>query len=471
MALIDTMQLYFHNTLSGEVEKFTPITNGKVGMYHCGPTVYGRAHIGNMRPYVFADVLRRLFTYQDFAVTQVINITDVGHLTDDADDGEDKVERKAKEANQTADTLTKQYTKIFFDDLDLLHVDRSKIIFPKATGHINEQIEMIKQLEAKGVTYKTTDGIYFDTSMFDAYGALGNVSIDEDGKRRIAENKEKRHSADFALWKFSKPTEKRQQEWDSPWGVGFPGWHIECSAMSQKYLGDTFDIHTGGVDHIPVHHNNEIAQSETANEKPQANYWLHVNHITIDGEKISKSLGNDIYLSDLEEKHISPLAYRYWLLTADYRTLVNFTWDAVTAAKQAYEKLVHQLAKLPVGGAINERYKQMFINAVNDDVNTAKGIALIWELLKDTSVSGADKRATILDFDNVLGLNLDATVQLAQQFVIAADVPDHVQKLVDDREAARAAKEFTKADALREMIADEGFDVQDSSEGPIVTPR
>jgi cysteinyl-tRNA synthetase len=466
------MDIYLHNTYSGELEKFQPLEPGKVGMYHCGPTVYGKTHIGHARPYIFADVLRRLFEYNQYQVTQIINITDVGHLTDDGDAGDDKIEKYAREAKLRAQDVTNLYTEDFFKTLDALNILRAKISFPKATEHIQEQIDMITELEQKGATYKTSDGIYFDTSTFSAYGELGNIDLEhlKEGAR-IGVNTEKKNPSDFALWKFSdssfsKPDEKRQQEWDSPWGVGFPGWHIECSAMSRKYLGETFDIHTGGIDHIPVHHNNEIAQSETVTGKPQANIWMHVNHILINGEKISKSLKNSLYLEDLELRDISPLAYRYWILTADYKTLMNFTWDAVLGAKTAFEKLVMQLAKLPDGGTVHPAYHKQLTQLVSDDMGTPRAIAKTWELLKDQSVTPADKKATIFDIDQILGLNLEAISFLASD--IQVEVPAHVQKLVTEREQARKANNYTKADALREMIQEAGFDVLDTPDGTSV---
>jgi cysteinyl-tRNA synthetase len=462
------MDIYLHNTYSGEIEKFTPLTTGHVGMYHCGPTVYGPTHIGHARPYVFADVLRRMFEYNGYSVSQIINITDVGHLTDDGNDGEDKVEKKARETNLRAEDVTRAYTEDFYSTLDALNILRSKITFPKATEHIAEQIEMIKALETKGATYTTSDGIYFDTTTFPSYGTLGAIDLSnlKEGAR-IGVHEEKKNPTDFALWKFSNPQEKRQQEWESPWGVGFPGWHIECSAMSRKYLGDTFDIHTGGVDHIPVHHNNEIAQSELVTGTIQANYWLHVNHILIDGQKISKSLGNGLLLRDLETKNISPLAYRYWLLTADYKTLLNFSWEAVTAAKKAFEKLVLYTSTLPDGGTVDPAYKKHFTQAINDVLHTAKVIATIWELIKDTSVSPADKKATLFDIDQVLGLNLEAVSFLAAS--IPLEIPQRIMKLATEREEARKGGNFTKADALRELIHSEGFEVVDTPNGPQIT--
>lgn len=463
--------IYLHNTYTSEVERFDPITPGHVGMYHCGPTVYSKSHIGHARPYIFADVLRRLFEYNGYTVTQVINITDVGHLTDDASDGEDKVEKFARESNQRAQDIAEHYTQDFFTLLDQLNVLRSRITFPRATDHIPEQIDMIQALEERGATYTTTDGVYFDTSVFPSYGTLGNINVEnlKEGAR-VDVNEEKRNPTDFALWKFSKPEDKRQQEWESPWGVGFPGWHIECSAMSQKYLGTTFDIHTGGVDHIPVHHNNEIAQSETANGAPLANYWLHVNHILINGEKIGKSLGNALYLDDLEARGISPLGYRYWLLTADYKTLINVSWDSLAAANTAFEKLIMHLARLPDGGVPDTLYQQQMTQAITDDVHTARVIALIWELLKDPSVEPAHKKATIFDIDRILGLNLEALAFLATDVTQSVTIPAHVAQLIEEREKARKAGNYSKSDALREMIREEGFELIDGKNGPTVSP-
>jgi len=461
--------IYFYNTLTKQKEVFKSITTDTVSMYNCGPTVYSKPHIGNMCSYIFADTIARALTYNNFKVNQVINITDVGHLTDDGDDGDDKMETSAQKTGTTAQEIANTYTKIFYTCLDALNINRSAITFTKATDHIPEQIAMIEKLEKKGHVYVISDGVYFDTATFPHYGKLGNTHTnDESQNQRISENTEKRQQSDFAVWKFSKPEETRQQEWDSPWGVGFPGWHIECSAMSQKYLGDTFDIHTGGIDHIPTHHNNEIAQSESVTGKPQANYWMHNNHVLIDGKKISKSLGNTIYFEDLEEKNISPLAYRYWILTADYKTLVNFTWDAVTAADKAFKKLITQLANFDTTttGSIHEIYKEKFIAAINDDLNTATGIAIIWELLKDDEVSAADKQATIYDFDKVLGLNIEALVAFANQLKnTMTNIPDEVTELGRKRDEARKNKDFGTADMLRDEARKLGFDIHDTEKG------
>ncbi len=470
-------QIFFYNTLHRKKEKFVPLKSGRVGMYHCGPTVYNYQHIGNYRAYIFADLLKRMFRYHDFTVSQVINITDVGHLTDDEDQGQDKIEEGARQEHKTAAEIIKRYTDDFLLNLEKLNIDTEGTVFPKATEHILEQIAFIQTLDEKGYTYRTSDGIYFDTALFKSYGTLGNIDLAglAEGKR-IGINPEKKHPTDFALWKFSPKTgsgeAKRQQEWDSPWGVGFPGWHIECSAMSTKYLGRHFDIHTGGIDHIPVHHNNEIAQSEAAFGVRFANYWMHCAHILIDGKKISKSLGNTILIKHLEEKSISPLAYRYWLLTSHYRTQVNFTWEAVTAAERAFFKLqrffVEELGIKK--GTLAQAYLSEFLSAIHDDLDTPKAIATTWNMVKDDAVSKPDKKATLLAFDRILGLNLSG----AQEFMEVAgraevapeDIPAAIKKLLDERETARQVKDFKAADSLRARILSAGFEIVDTEKGP-----
>lgn len=446
--------IYFKNTLTGKVEEFISIEPNKVGMYNCGPTVYGKPHIGNLRAYVFADLIKNTLVYNNYEVKQVINITDVGHLVSDNDEGQDKVEEQAKKEHKDAKAITTTYTEEFMKALASLNIDTSSILFPKASEHIPEQIDLIKTLEEKGFTYKTSDGIYFDTSKFPAYGELGNIDIKglQEGAR-IESNDEKKNITDFALWKFSK--EKRQQEWPSPWGVGFPGWHIECSAMADKYLGNTFDIHTGGIDHIPTHHQNEIAQSTCAHDAPLANYWLHVNHITIDGKKISKSIGNTLYIEDLIEHKVSPLAYKYWLYTSHYSTRSNFTFDSVEASQSAFQKLLSFVQKNKAGN-INAEYKNKFTQFINNDLDTPKAIALIWEMIKDDSISNEDKKSTILDFDQVLKLDLSKEEDSSE-----IEIPDAVIQLANRRKEARNKKDFALADALREEIEKAGYIVKD----------
>ncbi len=454
----------FKNTLTGTVDEFKPLDQKTVGMYNCGPTVYGKVHVGNLRAYVFADLVRNVLQYNGYLVNQVINITDVGHLVDDGDDGADKIEEQARREQRNAVEVTRAYTDYFMNALRQLGIDTSAVQFPKASEHIAEQIDMIRTLENKGYTYTIEDGVYFDTSKYPAYGELGHIDIK--GLRegaRVERNAEKRSVTDFALWKFSK--EKRQQEWESPWGVGFPGWHIECSAMAQKYLGKTFDIHTGGVDHIPTHHNNEIAQSAGANEVPLANYWLHVNHITIDGQKISKSIGNTVYIEDLGAQGISPLAYKYWLYTSHYSTLSNFTIESVTAAGKALRSVYAFLAEQKEIGKVDAGYREKFTALINDDLDTPKAIALVWELLKDGLVSPADKKATLLDFDTVFQLGFKS---VEPHIETSIEIPAEVARLAEQRQEARLEKNFDLADSLREKIEELGYTVKDTDMGVVL---
>lgn len=457
--------LKFRNTLTGKLEEFKPLKKGlfgksEIGMYNCGPTVYNKAHIGNLRAYIFADLIKNTLKFNGFKVKQVVNITDVGHLTSDSDEGDDKVESQAKKEGKTAEEISQKYTDLFFKDLDRLKIDKSKIKFPKATEHISEQIELIKKLESKELTYKTSDGIYFDTSKYKDYGKLGNVNIEGlDEGHRVEVNEEKKNPTDFALWKLSGDT-KRLQEWDSPWGVGFPGWHLECSAMSMKYLGESFDIHTGGIDHINTHHNNEIAQSEASTGKPFAKYWLHVNHIQIDGQKISKSLGNVIFLDKLQSKGYSPMSYKYFLYSAHYSTLMNFTEDGLKASQKALYKIYKFLLDTSdvTRGDTSDVYLSKFTEAINDNLNTAKAIATIFDLLADKEVSDRDKKATILKFDEVLNLGFD-NPQIAEN-----ETPEEIRKLAEERQKARKEKVWSKADELRDKIAELGFEVKDTGD-------
>lgn len=455
--------LKFKNTLTGKLEDFKPIKKSflgktKVGMYSCGPTVYSQSHIGNLRVFVFADLIKRTLEFNNYKVKQVINITDVGHLTSDSDDGDDKVETQAKKEGKTADFITKKYTDLFFKDLDILQIDRSKIIFPKATNHIKEQINLIQKLEKKGFTYKISDGIYFDTSKFQKYGKLGNIDIQglKEG-HRVERNNEKKNPTDFSLWKFSGDI-KRQQEWDSPWGIGFPGWHLECSAMSMKYLGKSFDIHTGGIDLIPTHHNNEIAQSESCTNKTFVKYWLHSNHIQINGQKISKSLGNVLYLEDLKKEGFNPMSYKFFLYGAHYSTLLNFTNESLTASQKALYKIYEFLNKTNTRGSVNKKYLKIFTDAINDDLNTAKSIATIFDLLADSEVLDSDKKSTILKFNDVLNLGFE------NPEITEAEVPEKVRKLAEERKLARIKKDWAKADLLREKINSCGFEIKDLGE-------
>lgn len=471
--------IYVHNTLTGKKELFTPLKEGEVSMYHCGPTVYNYLHVGNLRAYVLADTVRRMFEANEYTIHQVINITDVGHLTANndegfGDDGEDKVEKMAKSSGKSAKEITEYYTHIFFEDIKALNVETTGTIFPKASEHILEQIVMIEELQSKGFTYKTSDGIYFDTSKYAEYGKLGNINIQGlvDGAR-IGVNDEKKNSTDFALWKFSpsgEDAEKRSQEWDSPWGVGFPGWHIECSAMSAKYLGDTFDIHTGGIDHIPVHHNNEIAQSECAhNGAPLAHYWLHNAFVNSDG-KMSKSKGDFTRLVTLVEKGIRPVEYRYWLLQAQYSSQIQYSEDAIQAAANGYRNLISHIAKLITTEqnvqdeeAADKSYRQI-LETINDDLNTPKCIALLWDSIKEGNITLAE----IEKIDSLLGLDLIKNAQIeagSNQTLSTNDIPAHVVELMNARQKARAEKEWSASDTLREEMRAQGFEVLDGESG------
>jgi cysteinyl-tRNA synthetase len=458
------------NTLSGRLQPFEPIAAPVVGMYNCGPTVYSPVHIGNLRSYVFADTLRRTLEYKGYDVRQVVNITDVGHLTSDADIGEDKMEKAARERKLKTEDIVEEVSAGFFADLEKLNITSEGTVFPRASKHIPEQIELIQALEAKGSTYRTSDGIYFDTATFPGYGKLGKLDLSgiEEGAR-IGVNTEKRNPTDFALWKFSLVSpngERREQEWESPWGIGFPGWHLECSAMSMKYLGETFDIHTGGIDHIPVHHQNEIAQSEAATGKPLARYWLHNAFITIDGRKISKSLGNTLTISDLESSGFSPLAYRYWLLTASYRQTANFTFEALEGASNALKRLHSLVRTLPAAAVSKEEadvgYLERFEERMYEDLDSPGAIAIMWELAKDSGVSPTAKKATLFEFDRFLGLGLSEEIKA---------VPEAVLALASKREAARANQDWNEADKFREEIEAAGFEIQDGEDGPVVFSR
>lgn len=454
--------LYFYNTLSGKIEEFKPLDPGEVRMYNCGPTVYNYAHIGNLRSYVFADTLRRVLEYSGLNVKQVINITDVGHLVSDGDEGEDKISLGAQREGKTAFEVAQFYTDAFLDDLERLNIETEGTTFPRATEHIDDQIALIQKLEEKGYTYTTSDGVYFDTSKFPAYGKLGNINLKglKEGAR-VEANPEKRNLTDFALWKFSPKEAKREMEWKSPWGTGFPGWHIECSAMSMKYLGESFDIHTGGIDHIPTHHQAEIAQSEAATEKQYVKYWLHNEHLRVNGQRISKSLGTSILLSELIEKGYSPLAYRYFLLLSHYRTPSNFTWEGLEAAETALKRLRHAVAELRAvagEGVVRTSYTKEFMEALGEDLNTAQALAVVWKLVKDDTVSASDKFTTLQEFDMVLGLDLDKE----------EEIPEEITTLLEAREHARASKDYAESDRLRDQIRELGYMVEDRDSGQIV---
>ncbi len=465
--------LKLFNTLGRRKQEFRPIRDNEVGLYTCGPTVYDYAHIGNLRTYIFEDILRRVFEYNGYTVKHVMNITDVGHLTGDnvgdADIGEDRMELSAQRTGKSAWDLAELYTQAFFKDTKRLNILRPHIVC-KATDHIPEQIALIKKLAAKGYTYKTSDGIYFDVSKFPGYGELAGQSLEEkEAGARVEVNPEKRHPADFALWKFSPTDKKRQMEWDSPWGVGFPGWHIECSAMSTKYLGQPFDIHCGGVDHIYTHHPNEIAQSEAAEGVKMANFWLHGEFMTVEGRRMGKSEGNAYLLEDLIKRGYEPLAFRYLCLNTHYRVQLNFTWRALEGAQTALERLREHVRNArenrgdSAQGRIIPDARERFLEAINDDLNVPQALGVVWDFVRSPQ-NPSDKLATLFDCDRVLGLKLSEVRP-------ETEMPPTVQELLAQREAARKAKNFKEADALREKIAQLGYEVIDTPQGPRLRRR
>jgi len=449
------VKLKLYNTLTRKKEDFDSIEKGKVGMYSCGPTVYWYQHIGNMRYVVFVDTLKRILQYNGYKVKHVMNVTDVGHLTSDADSGEDKMEKAASKEGKKAEDIANFYLKAFQEDLKKLNVIYPDF-WPKATEHIKEQIDLIKTLEKKGYTYKTDDGIYFDTSKFKDYGKFGNLNIKELIAGKRIEMKDKKHATDFALWKFSEEPGKRQQEWKSPWGVGYPGWHIECSAMSSKYLGKQFDIHTGGEEHIQVHHTNEIAQSEAAfDKKPWVRYWLHVRWLLFKGEKVSKSKGGLYTLSELEKKGFAPLVFRYLLMTSHYRSQMNFSLENLENAKNSCDRLKNIISNLEDDKKENKKYLENFEKAINNDLDTPKALTILWKLVRDEKAEG--KINTLKKMDEVFGLDL-----LKQEKI---KIPEEINKLVKERKKAREDKDWKKSDELRERIKKLGFQVNDTKEG------
>ncbi len=452
------MTLTLYDTYSRRLRKFEPIESGKVGLYCCGPTVYNFAHIGNLRTYVFEDVLRRVLETNGFEVKHVVNITDVGHLISDADSGEDKMAAGARRTGKTAWEIAAIFTEAFLEDLRLLNILAPDVLC-KATDHIAEQIEAIQLIEAKGLTYKTDDGLYFDTEQDADYGYLARLN--RDGLRAGArvEQGQKRNNTDFALWKFSPEGEQRQMEWESPWGKGFPGWHIECSAMAKKYLGPLFDIHCGGKDHIPIHHSNEIAQSQACYGTRLSNYWMHGYFLQTDKLKMSKSSGEFLRMASLIEHGYDPHAFRFMCLLAHYRSDVNFSWSSLDSATTALRRLRAAYQSWGSGGEINADFFQQFLGLVSNDLNTSQAIALTWELVK-SEIPDADKRATFDEFNRVFGLNTSHW-----QPAIDEDASTEVLELAAQRQQARLNKDWAAADIARDKLKTLGYEVLDTEEG------
>lgn len=460
------MKLY--NTLTRKKEEFAPLDGKTVRMYSCGPTVYNFAHIGNMRTYIFMDILRRTLRYEGYKVKGVMNITDVGHLLSDADEGEDKMEKAAKEQQKSPYEIADFYTKVFFDDLKKLNIGKPELT-PKATEHIREMLDFVYTLCEKGYGYETSDGIYFDISKFPAYGQLSGINLeDQKAGARVEVNDEKRSPFDFAIWK--KAPKEHIMQWDSRWGKGYPGWHIECSAMSKKYLGEVFDIHTGGVDHIPIHHENEIAQSYGYSGKNPAKFWMHGEFMLVNNGKMSKKLGNTYLVSQLEEMGYSPMCFRYFCLNTHYRKKLNFTFEGMDGAKTAYARLCALVAKHREGenDVSDEKlaaYRKEFEEDVTDDLNVPGAMGVLWTMLKEP----ASKKiyALALEMDKIFGLKLDE----AKAEEVKEEFPAEITAIANERATARAAKDWGKSDELRAKLDELGYAVKDTKEGYTLTRK
>ena len=460
---MNKMTLRLFDTYTRSVRDFEPLHPPLVGLYTCGPTVYDYAHIGNLRTYIFEDILRRVLELNGYTVKHVMNITDVGHLVSDADEGEDKMEKGSVRTGKSAWEIASLYTAAFQDDLRQLNI-LEPTIWCKATEHIPEQIDLIRCIEAKGYTYRTSDGIYFDTSQLNDYGYLARLDVTGLQAGARIDLGEKRHITDFALWKFSPSGQKRQMEWDSPWGIGFPGWHIECSAMSAKYLGDFFDIHCGGEDHIAVHHPNEIAQTQACHGTRLANFWMHGYFLQLDDAKMAKSAGGFLRIQTLIGRGYDPLAYRLFCLSAHYRAKLNFNWESLDGAATALQRL--RLAAYEWGepGVLAESFADRFRVYVNDDLNMPRALALTWELVKSDLPASA-KKATLMYFDQIFGL------RLAEWQPAGVAVSAEVTALVKQRDQARTQKRWQDADALRRQIIAAGYDVEDTPQGSRIRSR
>lgn len=462
------MDLTLYNTLGRKKEDFIPLKGNEVRIYTCGPTVYNYAHIGNFRAYIFMDNLRRILKYNGFQVKHVMNITDVGHLESDADEGEDKMMKAARREKKDPYAIADFYTKAFFKDIHSLNIDVPETI-AKATEHIPDMQKMVEEILANGYGYETSRGIYFDISKLDQYPVLSNRKIDEQiAGARVEIDNEKRNPYDFAIWIKADPN--HIMKWESPWGLSYPGWHLECSAMSRKYLGDVFDIHTGGIDHIPTHHENEIAQSKGACGKIPAKFWMHSEFLLIDGGKMSKSLNNTYTLEHLQEKGIEPLAFKLFCYGATYRTKLNFTFEGALACQKSLNRLREGYLKQKQGNTnVDEKqiaeYEEKFLEAINDDLNLPQAMGIVWEIIRKTEKS-MDYANLLEKFDQVLGLDLKNAEKYMVKEELAVD--DEVKALVEKRDEARKEKNWALSDEIRRVLEEKGYLVKDTKEGTVI---
>ena len=457
------MDLVLYNTLTKKKEKFIPIDEEEVRIYSCGPTVYKDATIGNMRTNIFQDVLRRVLRYNNYKIKHAMNITDVGHLVSDGDEGEDKMLKSAREENKTPLEIAEHYTKLFFEDLKNLNIETPEIVC-KATEHIKEMLDFVTELVNRGYAYETSTAIYFDISKLDKYPVLSNLNLDEQmAGARVEVDSEKKNPYDFAVW--IKAPENHLMKWDSQFGLSYPGWHIECSAMSKKYLGEQFDIHTGGIDLIPTHHENEIAQSKGICGKIPANYWLHGEYLLINGGKMSKSLGNVYLIKDIIEKGYDPIVYKLFSYSCHYRNKLNFTWEGIDSTAKSLERLrngykTHLNGKDEVKDEIINQFEEKFHKAINDDLNMPAAMGIVWEVIRYENKS-PDLAKLLLKFDTVLGIKIDEDTKLSNK----EQIPEEIMKLVQERKEARKNKDWNKSDELRDLINSKGYDIKDTNQG------
>jgi cysteinyl-tRNA synthetase len=462
------MALRIYNTFSRKIEEFKPVVAGKAGIYCCGPTVYHYAHLGNLRSYIFEDILRRTIIYEGLKLTHVMNITDVGHLTSDADSGEDKMLKGAKREGKTVGQIAKFYTDAFMNDTKMLNIQNPDVIC-KATDHIKEMIALIQRMEKNGYTYTAGGNVYFDVMKFPEYGKMARINLEEQkAGARVDVDENKKSPFDFALWFTKSKFSDQEMKWPSPWGVGYPGWHIECSAMSMKYLGEQFDIHCGGIDHIPIHHTNEIAQSEAATgKKPWVKYWMHNEFLVMDKGKMSKSSGEFLRLQTLVDKGYDPLVYRYFCLGAHYRQQLMFSWEGLEGAKNTFNRLKEKVLEIKDSAAKKDPeceekehdYADEFRKAIEDDLNTPVALSTMWSVIRDEEISDREKLRLLLDFDKILGFGFASWKREAVK------VPPEVQKLLDARAEARKNKQWKASDEIRDKIKALGYEVSDTAEG------